>query len=141
MNREEIQTFLPHRPPMLLVDQLEMDEEGRACGQYLVRGDESFLQGHFPGFPVVPGVVLCEIIAQSSGLLVKDQLKTGLTPLFTGIERVRFRRMVRPGDLIQTTCRTMRVAGNLIKVAGEARVNGEICAEGIFMMMLSAVES
>ena len=71
MNRDEIQTILPHRDGMLLLDQL--DKEGDvAHGQYQVRGDEWFLQGHFPGTPVVPGVILCEILAQSAGILMQE---------------------------------------------------------------------
>ena len=70
MNREEIKGLLPHREPMLLVDELELGQDGTAHGKYRVRGDEFFLQGHFPGNPVVPGVILCEIMAQSCALLV-----------------------------------------------------------------------
>ncbi|MDD4080778.1 MAG: 3-hydroxyacyl-ACP dehydratase FabZ [Eubacteriales bacterium] len=137
MNQEEIKAFLPHREPMLLVDTLALDEEGQARGEYLVRGDEPFLQGHFPGFPVVPGVVLCEIIAQSAGILVREKLQEGLLPLFVGMEKVRFRRMVRPGDRILTTCRLLRRSGMMVKIAGEAWVEGEVCAEGAFLMILS----
>lgn len=137
MNRDEIQTFLPHRAPMLLVDEVALAGENEARGHYQVRGDEPFLQGHFPGFPVVPGVVLCEIIAQSAGILVKDKLQEGLLPLFIGMDQVRFRRMVRPGDMIHTRCKLIRRTGMMVKIAGEARVEGELCAEGTFLMMLS----
>ena len=75
MNREEIKNLLPHREPMLLVDEITVDEEGTAHGLYRVRGDEFFLQGHFPGNPVVPGVILCEIMAQACGLLIGDEIK------------------------------------------------------------------
>ncbi|MHC1787375.1 MAG: 3-hydroxyacyl-ACP dehydratase FabZ [Christensenellales bacterium] len=131
--------FLPHRPPMMLLDEVSLDAEGAAHGVYQVRGDESFLQGHFPGFPVVPGVVLCEIIAQSAGILVRKELEKGLTPLFTGIDSVRFRRMVRPGDRVETCCQTLRIAGPLIKVKGSAHVDGELCAQGVFLMTLSRI--
>ena len=89
MNREEIKQFLPHREPMLLVDEMVVNEDGTVVGKYHVRGDEFFLQGHYPGNPVVPGVILCEIMGQSSSLLVKDYLK-GKTPYFTGIDKTRF---------------------------------------------------
>ncbi len=139
MNREEIMGFLPHRPPMMLLDELSLDDQGLAHGLYRVRGDEAFLQGHFPGFPVVPGVVLCEIIAQSAGALVEAHLREGYTPLFAGIDSVRFKRMVRPGDIVHTICEPLRISGQLIKVKGSAMVAGDICAQGVFLMMLSQV--
>ena len=98
------------------------------------------LPGHFPGQPVVPGVVLCEIIAQSAGVLVMDELKKGCLSLFAGMENVRFRRMVRPGDRVDILCRLLKVSGQLIKVAGEARVEGQLCAEGVFLLMLRPKE-
>ena len=136
MKIDQIKAFMPHRAPMLLIDEVAVVGEGTVHGQYHVRGDEYFLQGHFPGFPVVPGVILCEIIAQTAGILVKDKLEEGLLPFFTGMEKVRFRRMVRPGDRIDIRCRLIRRAGMLMKVAGEGRVADEVCAEGVFLMML-----
>lgn len=136
LNKEQIKTFMPHREPMLLLDQVQLDAEGQSSGAYTVRGDEYFLQGHFPDHPVVPGVILCEIIAQTAGVLVAEELKKGLLSLFTGMEQVRFRRMVRPGDTIHTTCSMIRASGSLIKIRGEARVEGQVCAEGVFLLML-----
>ena len=136
LNKEQIKTFMPHREPMLLLDQVQLDAKGQSSGAYHVEGDEYFLQGHFPGHPVVPGVILCEIIAQTAGVLVEEELKKGLLSLFTGMEQVRFRRMVRPGDTIHTTCSMIRASGSLIKIRGEARVEGQVCAEGVFLLML-----
>ena len=136
LNKEQIKTFMPHREPMLLLDQVQLDAEGQSSGSYHVEGDEYFLQGHFPGHPVVPGVILCEIIAQTAGVLVAEELKKGLLSLFTGMEQVRFRRMVRPGDTIHTSCSMIRASGALIKIRGEARVDGQVCAEGVFLLML-----
>lgn len=96
MNRDEIKKLLPHREPMLLLD--ETTPEGdEAHGRYTVRGDEWFVQGHFPGNPVVPGVVLCEMIGQNCAVLIGDKL-LGKTPFFTGMNKVKFRHTVRPGD-------------------------------------------
>lgn len=96
MNRDELKTILPHREPMLLVDEAAVGEDGIARGSYTVRGDEYFLDGHFPGNPIVPGVIQCEMAAQTCCVLFADKVK-GSTPLFAGINKVRFRRQVKPG--------------------------------------------
>jgi 3-hydroxyacyl-[acyl-carrier-protein] dehydratase len=137
MDREEIKTFLPHREPMLLVDSLEEEivtnDNGEvthyAIGTYHVRGDEFFLQGHFPDYPVVPGVILCEMMAQSCAMLLGDEIRTK-RPLYTGIDNVRFKYQVRPGDTItiRSTITDRRQA--IIFVKAEAKVDGKLCCRG-----------
>jgi 3-hydroxyacyl-[acyl-carrier-protein] dehydratase len=121
---------------MLLLDEAELDENGNALGRYTVRGDEWFLQGHFPGNPVVPGVVLCEIIAQTAGVLLRDLLP-GKTTLYAGMDNVRFRHMVRPGETVNVSCRITRNVSNVYVIAGEATVSNAPCASGVFTLMLA----
>ena len=135
MNKDEIKTILPHREPMLLLDSVEKQGE-EAHGTYHVKGDEFFLQGHFPGNPVVPGVILCEILARSACVLLSDGLEAGMTPMYTGIDKVRFRRPVRPGETIETTCRIKRAKHPFYFAEGSASVNGELCISGEFSFAL-----
>lgn len=135
MKRSEIKTFLPHREPMLLVDEAtQAADVATAC--YRVRGDEFFLQGHFPGYPVVPGVILCEIMAQSCCLLIREELAQGRTPLYNGIDHVRFRRQVRPGDTIVTEGRITQRHGLTFFVEVRATVDGDICCSGRLIFTL-----
>ena len=112
MNKEELKEYLPHREPMLLVDRMEIDEEGICHAYYRVKEDELFCRGHFPGNPIVPGVIQCEIMAQSCALLVKDEIK-GKTTRYTGIDKVRFKQGVKPGDLCEVTARLKNRRGNI----------------------------
>ncbi len=137
MNRDEIKTFLPHREPMLLLDSIEMetvtDAKGNqvdyAVGTYHVRGDEFFLQGHFPDYPVVPGVILCEMMAQSCAMLLGDEIRTK-RPLYTGIDNVRFKYQVRPSDTIVLRSTITDRRQSLIFVKAEAKVDGKLCCRG-----------
>lgn len=135
MNRDELMNVLPHRGSMLLLDEAWLSGDGAACGRYRVRGDEWFLDGHFPGNPVMPGVVQCEIIAQASCMLFADALD-GRTAYYAGIDKLRFRRMVRPGDVLETRSTLLREKMNLYVVRGEARVGGELCASGEFSFII-----
>ncbi len=136
MDRKEIMNILPHRENMLLLDSAEKDGDGTAHGVYTVRGDEFFLRGHFPGNPVVPGVILCEIVAQTAGLLFQEEMK-GKTPYYAGIDKVRFRRMVRPGDELKISARLVRSKMNVFVVAGEADVDGQTAVSGEFTFILA----
>lgn len=135
MNRNEIEQIIPHRSSMLLLDEAWRGEDGSSHGRYTARGDEWFFDGHFPGNPVMPGVVQCEIIAQASCMLFADEL-AGRIAYYAGIDRVRFRRMVRPGDTLETTSTLLRRKLNVYVVKGEARVNGELCASGEFSFII-----
>ena len=99
---------------MLLVDEIDIDGAGVCHAKYQVKEDEFFCQGHFPGNPVVPGVIQCEIMAQSCALLVKDEIK-GKTTLYTGIDNVRFKQIVKPGDLCEVTAVLKKRRGPLHK--------------------------
>lgn len=129
MNREELKKYLPHREPMLLVDEAEIDEQGVCHAKYRIRDDEFFCRGHFPGNPIVPGVIQCEIMAQSCGLLLGDDI-IGKTTLYTGINNVRFKHPVRPGDLCEVTATLTTRRGALVFCSAELRVGDDLCCKG-----------
>ena len=110
LERAQIMEIIPHRDRMLLLDRVRREGDS-AHGELLIRGDEFFLQGHFPGNPIVPGVILCEILAQSACVLLQDQMTQGELPMYTGLEKVKFRSPVKPGDLFETRCMIVRSKG------------------------------
>lgn len=136
MNREEIMKILPHRDNMLLLDDAEIND-GEAVGHYTVRGDEFFLQGHFPGNPIVPGVILCEILAQSACALLKDSMTEGKLAVYTGLDKVRFRSPVKPGDTIETHCRLKRSKHPFYFAEGTVTVDGRLCTSAEFSFAIT----
>lgn len=131
MNQEAIKKILPHRDNMLLLDAVEKMED-TAHGTYHVRGDEFFLQGHFPGSPVVPGVILCEILAQSACVLLQEQMADGKTPMYTGLNNVRFKSPVHPGDTFETRCRITRAKPPFYFAEGQGYVGDRLCLKAEF---------
>ena len=125
MNREEIMTILPHRDNMLLLDDVER-KDGTAVGHYTVRGDEFFLKGHFPDHPIVPGVILCEILAQSACVLMQDAMSEGTLPVYTGLNHVKFRSPVKPGDTVETRCYINRAKHPFYFAEGTVSVDGRL---------------
>ena len=136
MTKDEIKTILPHREPMLLVEELEQDG-AFALGKYRVKGDEWFLQGHFPDAPVVPGVILCEILAQTVGILLRDKLEVGQVPMYTSMKEVRFKAPVKPGDLFQTRCRITRDKHPFYFAEGEGYVGDTLCVKSTFSFAIT----
>ena len=135
MNQEEIKRILPHRDHMLLIE--EVCREGdEAIGSYTVRGDEFFLQGHFPGNPVVPGVIQCEMLAQSACVLLASGASEGCTPLFTSLDKVKFRGQVKPGDTLETECEITRQRGQFYFAKGKGMVGGKLCVSAEFSFAL-----
>ena len=114
---------------MLLPDEVEL-ADGKAVGKVTVRGDEWFLQGHFPGQPVVPGVMLCEMMAQTCCVLFAGE--EHFMPFFTGLNNVKFRNKVVPGDTITFTCEITRQKGPFYFAKGSGRVNDQLCVSGEF---------
>ena len=136
MDSQRIQEIIPHRDPFLLVDRVtELDpEEISIVAQKDITKDEPFLEGHFPGNPIMPGVLIIEALAQT-GLICLFELKLidpGAEFFFTGIEQVKFRRPVVPGDLLELRVKLLKNKRTLWKFEGRAFAGGQIAAEGLF---------
>ncbi|MBR0224560.1 MAG: beta-hydroxyacyl-ACP dehydratase [Thermoguttaceae bacterium] len=128
MNIENLENYLPHRKPMLLLDSASLDD-GVARGTLHIKGDEWFLQGHFPGAPVTPGVILCEILAQTSAFLLKDGIPSNVTPLLVGLDNVRLKRMVQPGETFRSECRVSSVKEPFYFTECKGFVDGQLCVK------------
>jgi len=135
LNIEEIKKIIPHRYPFLLVDKiLELQEGKRAVGIKNVSANEGFFQGHFPQKPVMPGVLIVEALAQVGACaILSSKDNKGKIALFAGIDKMRFKRQVVPGDLLHLEVELTKVKGSIGKGRAKATVDGEIAAEGELM--------
>ena len=129
---------LPHRPPFLFVDELTALTPGvSATGLWHLTGDEWFFPGHFPGRPTLPGVLMCEAIAQVGALAVLcDERFAGKLPLFGGLDGARFRRQVGPGDTLELVVELGRMSARAGKGSGKALLNGQVACECDLMFVL-----
>jgi len=138
----EIMKFLPHRYPFLLVDRIvELEPPRRIVGLKNVTMNEQFFQGHFPGAPVMPGVLIIEAMAQVAGVMIyremPDDERTRKLIYFTGIENARFRRPVVPGDQLRIEMELVNRRSTFGKMAGRALVDGKLAAEATVMFAIA----
>jgi len=134
----EIEALLPHREPFLFVDEITEANEKRIVATHVFTEKEFFFKGHFPQYPVVPGVVLIETMAQSGGAGLRKMGVIGGSTLFflASVDKVKFRRQVRPGDVVRSEIENLRVSPKMIKQAGKAYVGEEIAAEAEWMCLV-----
>lgn len=135
MNKEELKNVIPHRNSMLLIDEATKTSENTCEGKKYITGDEWFLDGHFPGNPVVPGVILCEMMAQASSVIIAEKSAVS-TPYFTGIEKAKFKNKVLPGSTFEIKCELTKNRGIFYFIKGNGYVDGKLCVSAEFSFAL-----
>jgi len=138
MDIQEIMELIPHRYPFLLIDRvIELIPGEKAVGIKNVTANEWFFQGHFPGMPVMPGVLILEALAQLGAVIVlQDQDNRGKIPVFTGVDKLRFRRQVVTGDQLRLEAELYKVKGRMGKGFVRALVEDKVAVEGEIMFAL-----
>jgi 3-hydroxyacyl-[acyl-carrier-protein] dehydratase len=136
---DEIEKLLPHREPFLFVDEIVSADNEKITAKHVFTDKEFFFKGHFPEYPVVPGVILVETMAQSGGAgLRRLGILGGDALFFLGtVDKVKFRRQVRPGEEVRSEIVNLRVSARMIKQAGKAYVGDELVAEAEWMCLVA----
>lgn len=131
MNINDIMQVLPHRYPMLMVDRILEVVPGKSCkGLKNVTMNEEFFQGHYPGVPIMPGVLILEAMAQAGAvILLTDSRFTGMIPVIGAIDNVKYKRQVQPGDQLITDVELLWLRGSIGRIHAEARVDDELAAQ------------
>ena len=139
--RDVIETIIPHRDPFLFLDEvLELEPGVRVVARKQVRGDEWFFPGHFPGRPIMPGVIMVEALAQAGAIAALSlEENRGKLALFAGIDDVRFKRVVRPGDTLTLECEIEAVRGPVGRGRAKATVDGELAVRGTLTFAVTEV--
>jgi len=134
----EIESLLPHREPFLFVDEITQADEKKIIAKHVFTEKEFFFKGHFPEYPVVPGVILIETMAQSGGAGLRKLGILGDGALFflASVDKVKFRRQVRPGDEVRSEVENLRVSPRMVKQSGKAFVGDELAAEAEWMCLV-----
>ncbi len=134
----DIEQLLPHRAPFLFVDRLEKTTQEEIVGYRTFTDQEPFFKGHFPGYPVVPGVILIETMAQCGGAGIRAMGTLGDDALFflASVDKVKFRRQVRPNETVKLVITNLRVSARTLKQKGEARVGDELAAEAEWLCIV-----
>jgi 3-hydroxyacyl-[acyl-carrier-protein] dehydratase len=140
IDRTEIEGLLPHRPPFLFVDRIDQADQERILARHVFAESEFFFSGHFPGYPVVPGVILIETMAQSGGAGLR---KLGILPgnalfFLATVDKAKFRRQVRPGEEVRSEIVNLRISAKMIKQSGKAYVGEELAAEAEWMCLVGS---
>lgn len=135
---DDIKKLLPHREPFLFVDKIEKSDQEEIIGYKRFTEAEFFFKGHFPDYPVVPGVILVETMAQCGGAGIRMTGMLGDEALFflASVDKVKFRRQVRPNDEVKIVVKNLRIGKKMLKQSGKAFVNDELTAEGEWLCLV-----
>ncbi len=137
---KDIESLIPHRKPFIFVDEIENADTEGSVSYHTFTNDEFFFKGHFPEYPVVPGVILVETMAQAGGAALSFQKTFAEGSLFflATVDKVKFRKQVRPGDKVKLVITNLRVSARMIKQSGKAYIGDEVAAEAEWMCLVGS---